>query len=480
MQKQVSVLDFLPKAEHAAIHAGTSRYDCTSGIQAAINGASKVFVPPGVYLTKQLNLKSDVEFYGAGPSSELRAYDSSMACQFLLAMYIRDEGTTNTADNMRNISVHHLKLNGRVAEFGYQPFYYLLAVNATSDMKVQQVTFYGFRGDGMYVGSGTLHDSQRHNQRVSVQNCLFDGVVKSNRNGLSVIDCDGLTVDHCVFQNIGNAKLASSVGGIDFEPDHDWSIYRNIVIRNCSFKNIDTPNTAGIVFHNVHQTGENISDWSVSNCQFDNCFGGVVCASKPKTATDPADNLAILNCHFLNSVRTDVAVNGLSGARISGCVFEHVPPGSGAGGDAIRLGRVTSAASANAINAVITGNTFAGIRPQLGVIGVLGVHGLACAGNIFRDIYGACIGFSADEAADTAGHINAVIISGNTVTHAVRSAGGPPANTVFLSIVDKSMRRISGNLQLDSTSFEYNNQLDGSVRRAANGTSIQFSGRVKS
>lgn len=479
MQKQVSVLDFLPKSEHAAIQAGTSRYDCTSGIQSAINAGSKVFVPPGIYLTKQLNLKSDLEFYGAGPSSELRAYDGSLACQYLLATYVGDGGTADTADNMRHVSVHHLKLNGRVAEFGYQPFYYLLAVNATSDMKVQQVTFYGFRGDGMYVGSGTLHKSQRYNQRVSVQDCLFDGAVKNNRNGLSVIDCDGLTVNNCIFQNIGNAKLSASVGGIDFEPDHDWSVYRNIEIQHCTFRNIDSVNTAGITFHNVYQTGHNMHDWLVSGCQFDNCYWGIACASKPKTAVDPADNLTVLNCHFLNSVRTDIAVNGLNGTQISHCVFEHSPPGSGLGGDAIRLGSVASATSANAINAIVTGNTFSGIHPQLGVIGVLGVHGLVCAGNIFQDIYGTCIGFSAEESADTSGHIDAVIISGNTVTHTARFAAGRAATTTFLG-AGKGLQVGSGNLQLDSTSFEYNNRLDSGVRRTANGTAVQFRGKISS
>lgn len=477
MQKEVSVLDFLPKTEHAAISAGTSKYDCTSGIQAAINAANKVFVPPGIYLSKQLNLKSDLEFYGAGPSSELRAYDATLACQYLLATHVGSGGTSNAADNMRNISVHHLKLNGQVAEFGYQPFYYLLAVNATSDMTVQNVSFYGFRGDGMYVGSGTLHQTQRYNQRVNVHDCLFDGAVKNNRNGLSVIDCDGLTVASCIFQNIGNAKLSASVGGIDFEPDHDWSVYRNITIRNCTFRNIDSVNTAGITFHNIYQTSHNMHDWVVSDCQFDRCYWGIACASKPKTAADPVDNLSVLNCHFLNIVRTGVAINGLNGTQISGCTFEQSPPGAGPGGDAIRVGSTTSATSANAINAVITGNTFSGIRPQLGVIGVLGVHGLVCAGNIFKDIYGTCIGFSVEEAADTAGHIGVVVISGNTVTHTARLSGSPAANTIFLG-AGQGMRVGSGNLQLDSSSFEYDNKLDVGIRRAANGTSIQFQGRV--
>ena len=230
--KTANVLSFIPAAEHAGIRAGTSAYDCTGDIQAAIDSASKVLVPAGVYPVRQLSLKSDLEFYGEGATSELRAYDNSLACEFMLVTYVRDEGTPNVADNMRNIQVHDLKLNGRVSEFGYMQYFYLFAVNATSDLTVERVVFYGFRGDGMYVGSGTLKNAERHNQRVVVRDCMFDGAIKDNRNGLSIIDCDKLTVSGCTFTNIGNSKLSHSVGAIDFEPDHNWSVYRDVVLSH--------------------------------------------------------------------------------------------------------------------------------------------------------------------------------------------------------------------------------------------------------
>ncbi|SFS08177.1 Right handed beta helix region [Dyella sp. OK004] len=477
--KQANVLDFLPEAERAAIRAGKSRYDCTAGIQKAIDTSSRVFIPAGVYPVKQINLKSGLELYGEGQASELRAFDDSLACEFMLATYVKDGGSKSVADNMRGIHLHDFKLNGRVGEFAYSQFFYLLAVNATSDLTVEKVTFYGFRGDGMYVGSGTLSQTERHNERVTVRNCLFDGAVKDNRNGLSVIDCDGLTVENCVFRNIGNAKLSRSVGGIDFEPDHNWSVYRNVVIRGCSFIDIDTVNTAGITFFNGHQNGSNIHDWMVANCQFKNCFWGIDSSTRQKTTADMADNLTVVNCHFLNSVRVDVALKGLSGARVMGCTFERSPPGSGPGGDAIRLGSIASATSRNAVNAVITGNTFLGIRPQMGAIGVLGVSGLVCAGNTFVDIFGTCINFSEDESADSARHIDTVVISGNAVRRSSRLASGKAVPMAFLS-TGKNLRISKGQMSLDERSFEYNNQIDAGIPRVANGATIEFQGRVRS
>src|SRR6185312_2960519 len=115
--KQANVLDYIPASEHAALRAGHSTYDCTGDIQAAIAAADKAFVPAGIYLVKQLNLKSGFELYGEGPSSQLKAYDASLASEFMLVTHIRDGGTRRVADNMRDIHLHDLKLDGRVAEF---------------------------------------------------------------------------------------------------------------------------------------------------------------------------------------------------------------------------------------------------------------------------------------------------------------------------------------------------------------------------
>lgn len=473
-QQVTNILDFLPATEHAAIRAGNSSYDCTSGIQAAIDRAGrKVFVPAGVYPVKQLNLRSDIELYGDGQASELRACDDTLACEFMLATHVRDGGSPDVADNMRNIHLRDLMLNGRVAEFGYQQYFYLLAVNATSDLTVERVSFHGFRGDGMYVGSGTLHGTERHNQRIVVRDCVFDGAVKDNRNGLSIIDCDHLTVENCTFRNIGNAKLSHSVGGIDFEPDHNWSVYRYVTITRCKFIDIDTVNTAGITFFNGHQTGVNIHDWVVSGCQFTNCYWGIDSATKPKTAADVADNLSVLNCHFLNSIRVDVAVNGLSGTQISGCTFQRSPPGSGPGGDAIRLGSFAYRTSENAINTVITGNTFIGIRPQMGAIGVLGASWVVCAGNVFVDIHGSCINFAEGNTPDHTRRMEAVIISGNRIRRSTHAVPGAAAMS-FLSTSDR-MRITRGHLVL-KRSIEYANDIDDGIKHVADGATIQLVG----
>lgn len=68
--ESVSVLDFIPEAEHAAIRAGTSTYNCTNAIKTALNSASRVIINGGV-LNVDLNQISVpgsvkvIEFIGA-------------------------------------------------------------------------------------------------------------------------------------------------------------------------------------------------------------------------------------------------------------------------------------------------------------------------------------------------------------------------------------------------------------------------------
>jgi hypothetical protein len=72
MRESVSVLDYIPVSEHAAILAGTSTLDCTAFIQAALNTAGAVYVPPGVVLSGPVSIPPRVRLFGAGNKSIIK------------------------------------------------------------------------------------------------------------------------------------------------------------------------------------------------------------------------------------------------------------------------------------------------------------------------------------------------------------------------------------------------------------------------
>jgi hypothetical protein len=105
----------------------------------------------------------------------------------------------------------------------------------------------------------------------------------------------------------------------------------------------------------------------------------------------------------------------------------------------------------------------------MGVIGVLGANGLVCAGNVFTDIHATCINFAEDKSPDNAREIDRVVISGNVVKHGARTG-----SMSFLS-TSNEMRISKGHLMLEH-SFEYANDVEGSVKKLANGATIEFRG----
>jgi hypothetical protein len=106
----------------------------------------------------------------------------------------------------------------------------MLNLNAVSDVVVERCLFKGFQGDGIYLGSGNVGGTERHNENVAIRDCVFDGVNNQNRNGISVIDGNGIVIDKNTFTNVSKAGMP---GCIDLEPDgYSYPIIRNITIQN--------------------------------------------------------------------------------------------------------------------------------------------------------------------------------------------------------------------------------------------------------
>jgi hypothetical protein len=66
-----NVLDFIPQAEHAAIVAGTSSFDCTSAFNSAIATYKRVFIPNGTYSVADVNLLTNANVEGESRQSTI-------------------------------------------------------------------------------------------------------------------------------------------------------------------------------------------------------------------------------------------------------------------------------------------------------------------------------------------------------------------------------------------------------------------------
>lgn len=82
-------------------------------------------------------------------------------------------------------------------------------------------------GDGIYVAN--VFRSQGGCSDIVIRRCAMDHGL---RQGMSVIDVRGLTVEDCRFES---SEGENPQCGVDFEPNHAWQSLERIVMRRCQF-----------------------------------------------------------------------------------------------------------------------------------------------------------------------------------------------------------------------------------------------------
>lgn len=219
----VSVRDFGAKCDGTTLD--------TAAFQKAIDAARVVTVPAGTCLIDSVELRAGTTLAGAGTTSILKQVTARNP--FMLRA---DSGSSDTADNLRGIVLRDLQLLGTVEKDGFSEHVHLVAVNGVTGMTVERVTFRGFRGDGIYFGASAGPRQPRHNVDVAVRQCVFDGVNNDNRNAISVIDGDGVTIENNRFVNVTRLNMP---GAIDFEPNAmSVTIIRNVLVRKNTFSHV--------------------------------------------------------------------------------------------------------------------------------------------------------------------------------------------------------------------------------------------------
>jgi hypothetical protein len=198
---------------------------------AACVSGQGAYVPPGTYFCSASNagaggvqpVASGVQLRGDGWGvAVIRAIPlapgANAGATEIFGISTWTGGTTSAANNTRGILVQGIHFQGTTTEDGFSqnvPNYW--SVSAVSDITWRDCKFSNFNSDAIYVGCGTQTSGvERHNQRVKILNCVFDGTNCDNRNAISIIEGDDVLIDGCSFMNVARDNMP---GAIDIEPN---------------------------------------------------------------------------------------------------------------------------------------------------------------------------------------------------------------------------------------------------------------------
>lgn len=122
------------------------------------------------------------------------------------------------------------------AEYKHGEWRHAVSLIGCENVSISNLTIQSSGGDGIYIGRG---GPDRCCKNVTIENVVCDD---NNRQGVSVISVENLTIRDSVFKNTYGALPE---GGIDFEPNSKDERLVNCLVENCKFIG---NRTYGVVF----------------------------------------------------------------------------------------------------------------------------------------------------------------------------------------------------------------------------------------
>ena len=339
--------------------------DSSRAFADAIQALDVIDIPAGQYLVGDVDLRAGVTLQGEGDASTL--HHRPGASHVLRA----DSGSERAT--LGHIRLAGLRLKGDSDSAGFSEHLHLVSLNGVSEVAIERVTFEGFRGDGIYLGSSEKGHTERHNRNVAIRQCVFDGVNGENRNGVSAIDCDGLIIEGCTFRRLARQDMP---GAIDLEPNAEpYHVVRNIRIVNNRFA--DVGGGVGVIgFHIPTALTTPVSNVLVER----NIIEGKFVTAFNFFQATPAggdQNIIVRDNHVRGRYQRPFQLHNVAGVTVTGNEFDGAEQSAEVG---------TREPDVSVRDFTLSGNVFRNCGSVGGVgVSVFSVDGLTVDGNTFID-----------------------------------------------------------------------------------------------
>ena len=171
-----------------------------------------------------------------------------------------------------------------------------------SDIKIFGCKIEKFHGDGIdIIGSGNNVPPTN----ISIEMCVIDN---NGRQGISLEECDNVTISNCRITNTSKIKSIAPGAGIDFEPWIENAYVKNVVVADCIFSG--NRNKDLLIQPNLKVSENDITNnikilrcKAPSGIYFDNSNGVEAsdCSFSNYCRVNYGNNITVNRCTFANS-----------------------------------------------------------------------------------------------------------------------------------------------------------------------------------
>ena len=275
--------------------------DDTAAIRAAIADSNSLYFPSGTYMVDPDVGSGEIFYIENQDSFFISGYGATIKNVAGAGLYGAE---TFQFRNCDNVTVEGLTIdcNKQNQTGGYNA----IGIYGGENITIRDCILLNAKQDGIYVRSDNVTVQGNYPNNVLIDNVYIDN---ANRNGISVIGCQSITITNSTLINTGGEAPGA---GIDFEPN-SVDIYgiKNAIVSNCIFENNDG---SGVVVTGSSATNPGETPW-VLNIMIDN----IICKDNGAAALGAGSSCdvliaragsAVLNGYSCNS-NVDWGRNGL-------------------------------------------------------------------------------------------------------------------------------------------------------------------------
>lgn len=441
LQDVVSVLDFIPESQHAAIKAGTSTYDATADIQAALDSlpstGGTVFIPTGIYIVSSVNASvPNTSVVGEGPSSELR-HKSDITGGQPLILFTELDGC----------QLRDLRFNGEdITDGTGKDDCFLARFTSCNDVFVDNCEFYKSVTASLKITSTALFGKAKNINITNSKSLLSGRSTSFNRNGFDCFFLINVNIDNCVV--VGSGFTPNNVGLILM--GCDYCNVNNVLFEDCGSEQIQTVGTETLTFLDPAVPADNIRRAkyiNITNCIFTQPSGFT---NTCNIAVGPnTDHNTISNCYMEDSFSAGIQVFFGCGDLV---IDSNIVKSAGGAG--------VSIADATIDNVVISNNLISNTSSGVSLNYATAIKGpVSITGNIIGDLTAAT-----SKLFDITGpNISDVLISNNkgfgAFDYGIDNTGGNLATDAKFIVTgnDFSLAAVDGGRNFISGSYAWNN-----------------------